>query len=113
MADETWKPAEDRKKAPRDASAAITAFAMADPSMARLYANGFTLGLTNADVYIVLQMFGRPIGVVNLSYTLAKTLSLKLQRLVKDCEEKTQQELATTDTIDRAFGPSQDVEGKK
>jgi hypothetical protein len=104
MADPSKSPAEDRKTPQPDAAAAVTAFAMADPSLARLYANGFTLGLTNADVYIILQMFGRPTGVVNLSYTLAKTLSMKLEKLVKDWELKTGNELATTDTIDQAFG---------
>lgn len=103
MADEAKHPAEDRKKTPEDAAAALTRFALADPATTRLYTNGFTLGLTNADVYIVLQLFGRPISVVSMSYTLAKTLSQKLRKLVQDWEEKTKQDLATTDKIDAAF----------
>jgi hypothetical protein len=86
-----------------DPASAFAGFAMADPSAARIYANGFTLGLTNADVFIVLQMFGRPIGIVNVSYTLAKTLSQKLEKLVSDWEAKTGHKIETTDTIDRAF----------
>lgn len=70
---------------------------------ARIYANGFTLGMTNADVFVVLQQFGRPIAVLSLSYTLAKTLSHKLSELVSDWEGKTKKELQTTDKIDEAF----------
>lgn len=70
---------------------------------ARIYANGFTLGMTNADVFVVLQQFGRPIAVVNVSYTLAKTLSQKLRDLVDDWEKKTGQTLQTTDSIDTKF----------
>jgi hypothetical protein len=69
----------------------------------KFYANGFTLGMTNADAFIVLQFAGQPIALVNFSYTLAKTLSEKLVRLVADWEAKTGQKLATTETIEGAF----------
>ena len=62
------------------------------------------LGMTNADVYVVLQIFGRPISIVNLSYTLAKTLSEQLNQMVSDWELKTGQKLATTQRIEQAFG---------
>jgi hypothetical protein len=79
--------------------------AMRDPNVQRHYANGFSLGISNADAHIVLQWFGRPIAVVNFSYTLAKTLSEKLKILVADWEAKTGHPLETTDTIDQAFHP--------
>ena len=69
-----------------------------------IYAHGFTLGLTNADMNIVLHLFGRPIAVVNISYTLAKTLAIKLTELVAEWERKTGQTLVTTDKIDEVFG---------
>lgn len=77
--------------------------ALNNPAVLRLYANGFTLGLSNADAYIVLQQFGRPTAFVNMSYTLAKTLSLKLGRMVAEWETRTGQQLVTTDRIDAAF----------
>ena len=77
--------------------------AIADPSVPQVYANGFSMGMTNADAFIVLQSFGRPVAVVNLSYTLAKTLSGKLDKMVRDWEEKTGQELQTTDSIEKAM----------
>lgn len=79
------------------------ALALRDPEVKRLYANGFTLGLSNADTHIVLQFFGRPIAVVNMSYTLAKTLSGQLNALVRSWEEKTGATLQTTDMIDKVF----------
>ncbi len=71
--------------------------------MTRLYANGFAIGMSNADVHIVLQMFGRPFAVWNLSYTLAKTLSEKLAVLVKEWETRIGHEIVTTDKVDLAF----------
>jgi hypothetical protein len=77
--------------------------ALRDPQVSRLYANGFTIGLSNADTHIVLQLFGRPVAVWNLSYTLAKTLAAKLTTLVQDWEKRTGKEIVTTDGIDNAF----------
>ena len=77
--------------------------ALRDPAVHRLYANGFTIGMTNADMHVVLQLFGRLVAVVNLSYTLAKTLSIKLAGVVAEWEKRTGRELATTDAIDEAF----------
>jgi len=68
-----------------------------------IYANGFALGMTNADAFIVLQQFGRPVAIVSVSYTLAKTLSQKFAGLVKEWETKTNAELQTTDMIDMKF----------
>src|SRR5262249_32122749 len=79
----------------------------------RLYANGFALGLTNADVSIVLQQFGRPLAVLSLSYTLAKTLSEKLATLVAEWETRTGQRLVTTDQIQLAFSKDSAAETKQ
>lgn len=77
--------------------------ALGTPGVLRLYANGFSLGLTNADAHIILHQFGQPVAILNLSYTLAKTLSLKLGRIVAEWETRTGQQLVTTDKLDLAF----------
>jgi hypothetical protein len=71
----------------------------------KVYANGFGLGLSNADVFIVFQRFGNnPAAVVNLSYTLAKTLAQRMGALVSELEAAIgQQNILTTDRIDAAF----------
>jgi hypothetical protein len=79
--------------------------ALANPAVPKIYANGFTLGLTNADVQIVFKLFGRPILVLSLSYTLAKTMAEQFSDLVEHWEKQTGQKLQTTQTIDKAFSP--------
>jgi hypothetical protein len=73
------------------------------PPIANIYANGFSLGFTNADTQLVLLLSGRPVAVVNFSYTLAKTIAEKLGKLVEDWEKKTGHPLQTTESIDKAF----------
>lgn len=67
----------------------------------KIYANGFAIGMTNADVCIVLQRSGQPEAVVNVSYTLAKTLAQSLGQLVTEWESATGQKLQTTHTIEQ------------
>ena len=76
--------------------------AVASGDVPVLYANGFSVGLTNADVIIVLTLNGRPAEVLNLSYTLAKTLHLKLANVVDDFEKAARRDLLTTDDVDAA-----------
>ncbi|MDO8677786.1 MAG: hypothetical protein Q7R30_04380 [Acidobacteriota bacterium] len=77
--------------------------AQRDPELKHIYANGFGVGLTNADVSVVLQLSGRPIKVLHLSYTLAKTLAEKLGQVVKEFETAIDTKLVTTDKVDEAF----------
>lgn len=78
--------------------------ALQDPAVSRIYANGFTIGMSNADAHVVLQYFGRPVAIVSMSYTLAKTLHEKLGGLVVQWEKSTGQTLQTTDSIELNFG---------
>jgi hypothetical protein len=87
--------------------------ALNTPDVQHLYANGFALGLTTADVSIILKQFNRPFAVMSLSYTLAKTLSEKLARLVAEWETKTGQRLVTTDQIQLAFSKDSSAETKQ
>ena len=78
--------------------------AVEDPQIPKIYANSFGVGLTNADIFVVFQRFGqRPVAIVNLSYTLAKTLAQRLGTLVAEFEtDIAQQTILTTDRIDEA-----------
>ncbi len=87
--------------------------ALVESSIPKIYANGFSLGLTNADAQLVLILFGRPIAVLSFSYTLAKTLSEKLSILVKEWENRTGSTLQTTDMIDKVFGKDAQKEPPK
>jgi hypothetical protein len=52
-----------------------------------VYANGFELGFTGADVAIMLQLNGRPILSLNLSLTSAKALGNGLGEIVEEFEQ--------------------------
>jgi hypothetical protein len=107
MAAENSKPTSPKATPPIDATALL------DPSIPKIYSNGFSLGLTNADAQLVLMLFGRPIAVLSFSYTLTKTLSEKLAKLVNDWEKKTGHVIETTDSIEKAFSQPDSEERKK
>ncbi len=82
--------------------------AVSNADVPKIYTNGFGVGLSNADIVIILQRFGNPVAVLNLSYTLAKTLAQKLGGVVADFESKIAgQEILTTDRIDAALSKDQ------
>ena len=77
--------------------------AAVDPTVTKVYGNGFAIGMSNADVQILLKLNGQSVALVNLSYTLAKTLSVRLGGLIADWESKTGHQLVMTDSVDDAF----------
>jgi hypothetical protein len=66
----------------------------------KLYCNGFIIGVGTADVTVVLNLNGRNIGALNLSYTSAKTLSENLAKGISDFERKTGQKIMTAPFIE-------------
>ena len=72
-------------------------------SIPNIYANGFQIGLSNSDAFIVFQRQGQPTAVLNISYTLAKTLHTKLSTVVTEFEALTKRNMLTTDDVDAAF----------
>jgi len=77
--------------------------ALKDPQVQRIYANGFINALGIGDVMILLQNSKKPIAVLNLSYTVAKTLAVKLGALISQLEDSTGNTIMTTDDIDRSM----------
>lgn len=71
--------------------------------MPKVYANGFQIGISNADMHVILTLAGRPIQVMFLSYTLAKTLHEKLGGVVQEFETQVDRKMLTTDDIHEAF----------
>lgn len=68
-----------------------------------IYANGFIVYQTNADVGLLLRLDNQPAAKVHLSYTLAKTLSQKLANLIQDLERQSENVIMTTETIDNVL----------
>ena len=66
----------------------------------QIYFNGFANGMTSGDVAMVLERNGHPVAVLNLSFTLAKTLSQKLGQMIAALEEQAGRPMLTTDDIE-------------
>lgn len=78
-----------------------------------IFANGFGIGLSNSDISLVLKLDGRPVQVVHLSYTLAKTLEKKMGNSVQQFEKAVGREMLITDEIDVAFAKLQEDEERE
>ena len=67
----------------------------------KLYVNGFAAFQGNSDMGIVFQLNGKPNLVINMSFTLAKTLSEKINQMVSDFEKKTGIDILSTYDVDK------------
>lgn len=88
---------------------AVLSAALRDTAIPKLYANGFVNALGGGDSTILLQRNGEPIAVLNLSYSLAKTLAVKLSAMIKELEEKTGNKIMTSDDIQISLNPKKEV----
>ena len=77
--------------------------ALESPDIRKLYANGFANALGTGDITIVLNRNNVPVGVLNLSYTAAKTLAVKLMELIQKLEEETGNEIMTIDFLQKVL----------
>ena len=73
------------------------------PPENKYYFNGFTVQITPADFTIVLLLDNEPIAYLNSTHTLAKTLSTKIEGLIKNFEEKTKTTIMTLDELSSAL----------
>lgn len=69
----------------------------------KIYFNGFVNIIGAGDILMVLEKNGKPAAVINTSYSVAKTLALKLNGLIQQLEHATDNKIMTTDHIDKAF----------
>jgi hypothetical protein len=69
----------------------------------KLYINGFGVGISYSDIYIMAQTAGEPTAFIMLSFTTAKTLAQELGKVVAEFEEKTNQDLLTMADIQKAL----------
>lgn len=73
---------------------------IASKEIPKLYINGFVNFYGAADVGIILKTNDVPTVMLNMSYTVAKTLAEKLNKLVVNFEEQTGNIIMTTDYIE-------------
>lgn len=75
------------------------------------YFNGFSMAIGTGDVVIALQLNGKPILVLNTSYTVAKTMAEGLSKIISELEKKTNIAIMTTQIVAAALTkePDQDL----
>ena len=111
MADPDEAP---KKKDSRQGTAEAIERAVTSDDVQKLYANGFALGMGNSDVMIVFNRFGgKPVAIVNLSYTLAKTLAQRMGTLVAEFEQTIGQDILTTDRVDEAVKAAKQAKSER
>lgn len=76
--------------------------ALTSDEIQKIYSNGFAVAHSNSDVSIILQQHATPVGVVNMSFTLAKSLAQRLSEMINDIENRTGTPVLSTFEIDAA-----------
>jgi hypothetical protein len=85
----------------------IISQAVSDNDVPKYYFNGFTNGVGNSDIVIVLQSNNKPIALLNTSFTIAKTLVKKLNESIQLIEKSSGNVIMTTEDLDKAFQKSE------
>lgn len=98
------KPNNQNDKPGLDIAAAITS-----EDIPHVYANGFAAFQSNADMGVVFQRNGKPDLVINISFTLAKTLAEKLSQMIMEFEDTTKTLIMTTDVVDEKIKHKKDT----
>ena len=77
--------------------------AINDDTLPEIHFNGFIITIAQGDVLILLKRHGKNITKLNASYTVAKTLAVKLAGLITNLEQRTGNTVMTNDEIEAAF----------
>lgn len=65
----------------------------------KLYANSFIVSTTTSDFVLVSQLNGVPVQVMNVSFTSLKSLSIAIDKTIKNFENKTGIDIITADQV--------------
>jgi hypothetical protein len=108
LADQEAVPRARRKRVPEvgasvdDGISRLRAAQEVD-SVPVVYFNGFASLMSAGDVTVVLERNNRPAGVLNMSFTVAKSLSVSLGGLVSALEAAAERDMLTTFDIEKMF----------
>jgi hypothetical protein len=72
----------------------------------KFYINGYGFAQTAADLSVVLQLHSQPIGVVNMSYTTAKSLLVDLTTILEKFEKSTGDKIKTFAELNSKMVPT-------
>ena len=82
--------------------------ALENKEIPTIYFNGFVTSVSMGDVMVILNRANKPVAILNMSYTLAKTLAEKLGGGITSIEQKSGNTIMTTDDIQRIFMEDKD-----
>lgn len=68
-----------------------------------LYFNGFQIAVGNSDIVLLLKRNSETIQITNMSYTIAKTLAVKLSQIIQSLETKSDNQIMTTDYLNNVL----------
>ncbi len=77
--------------------------AFTNQNVPKIYANSFMCALGSGDLALLLKNGKENVALINLSYTIAKTLSIKLNDLISHLEAKSGNRIMSTDDINKAL----------
>jgi len=77
------------------------------------YCNGFANSLTPTDVVIAAEQNGTPVFTLNISYTTAKSLSVKLGALIAALEAASERPILTNEEITKLIPTMTEEVSKK
>ena len=77
--------------------------ALADDTVPSIYFNGFINSLGASDIVVVLKRADTIVAKLHMSYTLGKTLAVKLGETIAHLEDATGNTIMTTDDIAQAM----------
>lgn len=79
----------------------IISKALTDENIPKLYANNHTCVLGTGDVAILFNNANTTVGMLNMSFTAAKSLALSLQELISHLETKCNTPIMTSKDIEK------------
>jgi len=76
-------------------------FATLSAQVPSVYFNGFITKLSVGDITVALERNGTPACVLNMSYTVAKSLAFSLSQVIAQLEEITGRDMLTTGEVEK------------
>lgn len=86
---------------PTKSASATLDSAISDSAVPKFYFNGFMAAGTHGDGIVVLTTNGRPTAVLNMSFTVAKSLGVALGQMIADLETASGRPIMTTADVEQ------------
>lgn len=93
---------------PDHVQAQVRIKAALDAGVPQIYFNGFANALSTGDITTVLERNGQPVAILNMSFTVAKSMSVSLGGVVSALENISERDMLTTFDLERIFSVTEE-----